>query len=98
MSREASKLKSAAIIATAMAFQFTDLFKWQAKLAAPINTGTSARRYRHAGKQQPAGNKLARKLERAGSIYGRVSVVQETFNRLHKDGRLPRYNHGRRVA
>lgn len=39
-----------------------------------------------AGKQYP--NKLARKLDRQGSVYGRVSIVTQTFNdiqaRKHK--------------
>ena len=49
---------------------------------------THLKRYQ-ADQQYPS--KLARKLDRQGSVYGRVSLVSQTFNdiqsRKFKDGR-----------
>ena len=57
--------------------QAHDLSVWMR--AAREAHGKQCRKAGHKHKHNPAGSKLSRKLEKTGNVYGRNSLVYQTF-------------------
>lgn len=87
--------KRIALLAAASAFSFQDLFNRRITFG---NGGKCRHSNQRANYISKYGSKLERNLDRQGSVYGRVGIVSQAFRQLAKDNKLPKYNHGRKIA